>query len=151
MNEMPLPLPILAEVRVRLLTPTAKPPIQAHPGDAGYDLFADEDVAIAPYRVLPIRLGIATEFQLGYVALLWDRSGMGRGGIHRFAGVIDSTYRGEWQVCLFNSTPGYYHIRQGQKIVQVLFQSVYSPMISVQDYLNPSQRGDKGFGSTGNT
>jgi dUTP pyrophosphatase len=115
----------------------------------GYDLFANADVTIMPGEVGVVPLGIKTAFDDGYVALLWDRGGMGRKGIHRFAGVVDADYRGEWMACLFNSTLNPYVVKTGDKCVQVLFQRAEYPEVTEVEVLPETLRGEGRFGSTG--
>ena len=71
-------------------------------------------------------------------------------GIHRFAGVIDSGYRGEIKVCLWNSSlEEFYVINKGDRIAQILFQPVpHFSLVEVDD-LGLTDRGSGGFGSTG--
>jgi len=93
--------------------------------------------------------GISVEFPVGYVALLWDRSGLGSKGIHRFAGVIDSGYRGEWKVILINTTDKPFTIEAGDKIIQCVLQAFEPVVIKEALELAQSQRGAKGWGSSG--
>lgn len=94
--------------------------------------------------------GLATAIPKGYAALLWDRSGMGaKKKIHRLAGVIDSSYRGEWMVCLVNHSNEIHHINAGDKIVQFIIQKEHEIVPHWVDDLNETERGEKGFGSSG--
>jgi dUTP pyrophosphatase len=74
---------------------------------------------------------------------------MGFKGIHRFAGLIDSDYRGEFKIVLFNSTKNKFKISKGDRICQVVVQDYYTPEFIETDELNETNRGDKGFGSSG--
>lgn len=94
---------------VKLLTPTAKLPTKAYESDAGWDVYADEDVTIRPGETVKIRTGIAVQLQDGVDAgwetvanLVWDRSSLGSKGIHRLAGVADLGFSGELFICLTN-------------------------------------------------
>jgi dUTP pyrophosphatase len=134
---------------------------------AGYDVFAAECAVIEPGATRKIRLGIAAEFKESYVALTWDRSGMGSRGIERFGGVIDADYRGEWFITLHNANPrpglfrrlwcwltgnappGTLNVFSGDKIAQMLFQRVEEPAVAWVEELSPSERGASGFGSSG--
>ena len=70
-------------------------------------------------------------------------------GLHRFAGVIDSGYRGEVKVCLWNSSDKYCVINAGERIAQILFQEVPAfTMVEVAS-LDDTERGIGGFGSSG--
>lgn len=82
------------EIKVKKLTDTAIVPTKSRKTDAGYDLYADEDKAIYPEDTVLISTSIAFAIPDGYAGLIWDRSGLGSKGIHRHAGVVDSSYRG---------------------------------------------------------
>jgi dUTP pyrophosphatase len=143
------------ELKVKRLTTTAKLPTKAYDDPAGFDLYADADVELETGKPVAIPTGIATAFPTGYVALVWDRAGMGSRGIHRLAGVIDSDYRGEWRIVLINlNQPGpglthSLHVKRGDKIAQVIFQKFENwPIVEVAE-LDDTLRGSQGFGSSG--
>ncbi len=135
--------------RVKKLVPEATLPTRAHASDAGIDLYANETRTLAPGERHVFSTGIAVEFPEGYVALLWDRSGLGSKGIHRLAGVIDAGYRGEWKVVLLNTTREPFEIRQGDKIIQCLLHAFAPAEIVEVSELSDTDRGATGFGSTG--
>ena len=82
--------------------------------------------------------------------LLWDRSGLSvNKGIHRLAGVIDSSYTGEIKVCLYNSSDYTYIVAEGDKIVQGILQWEVPAEVEWVKELGETERGNKGFGSTG--
>ena len=138
------------EIKVQKLDKYARLPSKANQFDAGWDLYASEDGVIEPGQKELIGTQIALGIPDSYVGLIWDRSGMAaKKGIHRFAGVIDSGYRGEIKVCLWNSSDEYYVINRGDRIAQILFQPV--PHFSLQEVenLSPTDRGSGGFGSSG--
>ena len=150
---------------VKRLTETAQLPTQANPSDAGWDLYADEDMEIWPGDTQLISTGVSLEIPDGYVGLIWDRSSMGVKGIHRHAGVIDSGYRGEVKVCLHNSKRsntnrmlsnildkdkvGVLTVSRGDRIAQILFQKVPAFKLIETDTLVETARGAGGFGSSG--
>ena len=138
------------EVQVQKLSKTTRLPTKANESDAGWDLYASEDVIIEPSQTQTVGTNIAMAIPDGYVGLIWDRSGMAtKRGVHRFAGVIDSGYRGEIKVCLWNSSKEHCIINKGDRMAQILFQPVPPlPMIEVQD-INTTSRGVRGFGSSG--
>jgi dUTP pyrophosphatase len=95
---------------VRLDT-NAKLPTKAHYGDLGYDLYALEDITLAPGKVTIVRTGIACNFPSGVGALLRDRSSVAtKKEVFVVAGVIDQGYTGEIKVAFFN--PGWPHLIQ---------------------------------------
>jgi len=135
-------------IRVKKLVPTAKLPTRAH-NSAGYDLYACQNTIIPVGKTVIVPTGIAVEFPHGYVALIWDRSGIGAKGIHRFAGVIDPDYRGPWGVVLCNLSGKPFEITAGDRIAQVLFQTAETWAVEEVNELSNTARGVNGFGSTG--
>lgn len=135
--------------KVQKLSPTAILPSKKDASDAGLDIFTNETYTLKPGETHAFTTGIAVEFPPGFVALLWDRSGLGAAGIHRLAGVIDSGYRGEWKVVLTNLTKKPYKIQAGDKIVQCILQKFEPVKITEVKRLKDSKRGKKGFGSSG--
>lgn len=135
--------------RVKKLSSDAILPTKTHVSDAGLDIYTNEAYTLAPGERHAFATGIAVEFPEGHVALLWDRSGLGSKGIHRLAGVIDAGYRGEWKVVLLNTTAESFAIKKGDKIVQCLLQRFEPAEIQEVSELSDTDRGAKGFGSTG--
>ncbi len=142
-------MPEIISLKVKLLHPLAQPPSRAKAGDAGFDLSTVEGIALQPGRRHVCPLGFATEFPASWVGLVRDRSSLGGRGLQCLAGVIDSTYRGEWKVILLNTSNEEISIKAGQRIAQCLFLPVPEVEVTVVDELSDSQRGHGGFGSTG--
>ena len=139
----------MAYFRVQKLSADAKLPLKENSEDAGIDIFTNESHTLKPGEAYMFSTGISVEFPKGYVALLWDRSGLGSKGIHRLAGVIDSGYRGEWKVVLLNTTKKKFEIKQGDKIIQCILQKFEPVKITEAKKLKQSRRGVRGFGSSG--
>jgi len=139
------------KLRCKKMSDDATLPTRAHDTDAGWDLYSSVHRIIAPSKRGLINTGISMEIPEGYAGLIWPRSGLAvKDGIDVFAGVIDSGYRGEIKVCLFNSSQLYIEIQKGDRVAQILFQEVPKMMMEVEvDELNESQRGGNGFGSSG--
>ena len=138
------------EVKFKRLHPEAKTPTYGRNGDAGLDLHACEDYTIEPGKRCHIGMGFAMELPKDYVALIWDRGGMAaKHGIHSLAGVIDSNYRGEVTVILFNTTNEPYTISKGDKVVQMLIQHHEVAQFTEVDELADSERGDQAWLSSG--
>ena len=149
----------------RKVRPNTRTPERANPSDAGWDLYADDDMEIWPGETKLISTGVSLEIPDGYVGLIWDRSSMGVKGIHRHAGVIDSGYRGEVKVCLHNSKhsnvnrmlsdmvdkkkAGVLTMSRGDRIAQILFQEAPVFKLVETDALVETARGAGGFGSSG--
>ena len=122
-------------------------------GAAAADLYACEDATIEPFTTKLIPLGIKSEFDEDYVALIFARSGLAtKKGLApaNKVGVIDSDYRGEWMVALHNHSTFTQSIKAGDRIAQVMFTYRLHPSIQLvheEDLVN-TERGEGGFGST---
>lgn len=139
----------LMEIMIKRLTPEAKLPAYAHPGDAGMDLFAAADLVLLPGETKPVPTGIQMAIPPGHVGLVWDKSGISLRGVHRLAGVVDSGYRGEVRVVMANLGSEPFEVKAGMKIAQMLIQPVAAPTIVEAESLDDTPRGEGGFGSTG--
>lgn len=117
--------------------------------DAGLDLYSAEDRIISAHDTGLIPLGIATAFPRNYVILFRDRSSMAGLGLTVMGGVIDSGYRGEWKVMLYNTTSKEIRLCRYQKVIQAIILLRAHLQIDVVKTLPDSDRGDGGFGSTG--
>lgn len=137
-------------VRVKLLHPDARLPAYAKDGDAGMDLYSLEDTYCTEHALTRIRTGIAVEIPRGFVGLCWDKSGLASfHSIKVMAGVIDSGYRGEMTVSIYNHANTPYVFKRGDKVMQMLIQPVVRVRILQAEELTQTARGSGGFGSTG--
>ena len=125
-------------------------PQYAHDGDAGADLTASEKTVILARDRSLVGTGIRLEIPEGYVGLIWPRSGLAiKKGIDCGAGVIDSCYRGEIKVLLFNHSDTEFQIEPGDRIAQILIQKVSRAQFIPVSKLSETIRSEDGFGSTG--
>jgi dUTP pyrophosphatase len=137
-------------VNLKKLDEDAIIPTKANRLDAGYDLYAFHGTILQKHAHKLIKTGISMAIPEGYVGLIWPRSGMAyKHGIDVFAGVIDSSYRGEIGVVLYNSQYSNYSIEKGDRIAQILFQKVEDFDLHVVENLDDTSRGVGGFGSSG--
>ena len=117
-------------------------------GDAGLDLRSVEDVTVLPNDRYAVPTGLAFELPEGYVALIWDKSGIAlKSGIKTMGGVIEHTYRGEYKIILWNTTDKPYIIKKGDKIAQMLVQPIITVEVEEVEDLSTTVRGSHGFGS----
>ncbi|MFA6183631.1 MAG: dUTP diphosphatase [Parcubacteria group bacterium] len=138
------------KIEIKKINPEAKTPIYALKNDAGMELYSVQDLIVEPGKIIVCETGIAMAIPVGYVGLIWDKSGVAfKGGIKTMGGVIDSSYRGEIKIILTNLSDKNYIINKGDKIAQILIQKVESPDIKEIEVLNDTERGEGGFGSTG--
>jgi dUTP pyrophosphatase len=144
-----------AHVRISIvrLDPELPLPSYAHPGDAGADLCARQDVTLAPGERALVPTGISLALPEGYVALVHPRSGLAhRSGLSivNAPGTIDAGYRGEVQVCLVNLDPATpIELKRGDRIAQLVIQRFETATFVEADDLPDSARGAGGYGSTG--
>lgn len=128
-------------------------PAYAQPGDAGADLRSAEDITLLPRTRALVKTGVSIALPEGYVALVHPRSGLAlKHGISvvNSPGTIDSGYRGEIGVILYNSADGQdFHIKRGDRIAQLVIQKFETATFTKVEYLNGTARGSDGFGSTG--
>lgn len=137
-------------MKIKLLTSNAKVPKTPKEGDAGHDLFSSHSVIIPALGRAVVNTGIALEIPPGMVGLIWPRSGYAHDfGLDVLAGVIDESYRGEIKVILFNSGDKDVYLEEGCKIAQILFQDYFTYKFEVVESLEDTNRGNNGFGSTG--
>ncbi len=129
-------------------------PMRAHATDAGVDLYAAEHVSLAPGERAAIPTGLVIAVPDGYAGFVQPRSGraLNEGlGIVNAPGLIDSGYRGEIKVIAINhDRDAKLEIKRGEKIAQLVVQEVVAIELVEVDELPPSERGAKGFGSSGN-
>jgi dUTP pyrophosphatase len=144
---------VAPELPVRRLDPGLPLPAYAHPGDAGADLRAADDVVLPPGGRATVGTGIAVAVPDGHAAFVHPRSGLAsRHGVTvvNAPGTIDAGYRGEVRVVLLNTDPDEpFTVRRGDRIAQLVVQPVTTVSFVDVAELPASPRGEGGFGSTG--
>jgi dUTP pyrophosphatase len=147
----------MLSVPIRQLDPELPIPCYARAGDAGADLFARDDVALAPRggRAM-VRTGLIVAIPPGYAGFVQPRSGLAmRHGVTclNTPGLIDAGYRGELSVLLVNTDPDQpYDVRRGDRIAQLVIQPVEQArfeLVADEAELPASDRGAGGFGHSG--
>jgi dUTP pyrophosphatase len=142
------------DVPVQRLDPDLGLPSYAHPGDAGADLVAREDVLLPAGggRAL-IPTGLAVAIPEGHGGFVLPRSGLAlRHGVTclNAPGLIDSGYRGELRVVLVNTDPAEdYQVHRGDRIAQLVVMPVEQATFLPVEHLSEAMRGEGGFGHTG--
>jgi deoxyuridine 5'-triphosphate nucleotidohydrolase len=153
----------LPRVHFTKLDPQAKEPSNAYGDDAGWDLFALEDTEVYRHTPTDVRTGIAVAIPTGYYGRIVHRSSAPRKkNLMVLEGIIDAGFRGELFACAFAWLANYETmeetpldqvpivVKRGDSIAQLIIQQV-EPVTWVEvDALTSSNRGEKGFGSSGN-
>lgn len=140
------------KLKVKKLTETALLPTQGSASAAGFDLYADASEIIAPGTTEKIRTGIAIEIPEGYFGAIYARSGLAtKKGLRpaNCVGVIDSDYRGEVIVALYNDSNSIARVQAEERIAQIVIQPYPEIEIEEVEELSVTDRGSGGFGSTG--
>jgi dUTP pyrophosphatase len=140
------------KLKVRKLHDEAIFPNYAHPGDAGLDLYSSVDLEIPPGEVRLVGTGISIELPPGTEAQIRPRSGLAlkkRITVLNTPGTIDEGYRGEVGVILINHNTEPVRIAKGMKIAQMVIKPVIIVEVEPVEELSQTQRGQGGFGSTG--
>ena len=138
------------KLRVKKLDPTAFIPAKGSEQAAGYDLFSIEPKVIPAKHKALISTGIAMMIPVGNYGRIAPRSGLAaKNFIDVGAGVIDSDYRGEVKVLLFNFSEVDFQINVGDRIAQLIIEKYTRTDIEEVSDLDDTARGEGGFGSTG--
>ena len=144
----------MSGIRVKKLSPNAIIPTYGTAEAAGADLYAclEKPVVIEPGETAWIPTGIAMEVPKGCAGLIYARSSLGvKRGLApaNKVGVVDSDYRGEIRVVLLNHGKQPQTVEHGERVAQMLITPVMTPPYILSDALDDTDRGERGFGSTG--
>ena len=141
----------LLEINVKKLSENATIPTQGTKFAAGYDLYAAEDAVVVCGTRKLIKTNISMEITPGYYGRIAPRSGVAyKSGIDVLAGVIDSDYRGDIGVILYNTDKNIdFIVKKGDRIAQIIFEACYSATLNTVENLDNTLRQAGGYGSTG--
>lgn len=138
------------QLKVKLLSDSAKLPIRASPAAAGYDLFCSKGITIAKGSLQCVETDIAIAVPSGHYGRIAPRSGLAlRSSINVGGGVVDQDYRGPLGVLLFNHGENDFEVKIGDRIAQLIIQKISTPEVCLVSELDETSRGESGFGSTG--
>ncbi len=140
------------KIKVKKLSNKAVIPAYQTKEAAGFDLHSIEDIVIKPNERKLISTGLAFEIPYGYEIQIRPRSGLAyKQGITvlNTPGTIDSDYRGEIKVLLINHSNEDFEIKTNERIAQAIIKEVIQANFIEVDELSDTDRGEKGFGSTG--
>ena len=142
------------KVNIKKLNENAMLPVYSTEFSAGADLYGllEEPVTIKSGETKLIKTGLAMEIPVGYVGLIYARSGLAtKKGLApaNKVGVIDSDYRGEIMVALYNQSNCDQVVENGERIAQIVIAPFVQADFDIKEELNDTIRGTGGFGSTG--
>ena len=131
-------------------------PHYATEGSSGMDIRAalKEPEILKPGEVKLISTNLSIEIPFGYEVQIRPRSGLAAKhgiGVLNSPGTIDSDYRGEVKIILFNFGKEPFEVKSGERIAQMVIAKVYKAEIEESSDLKETERGEGGFGHTGKT
>lgn len=149
----------MADLEILRLNALASEPFRAYAESAAYDLSAclvndggrPFTATIAPSTTKLIGTGFAFRPPPGHLILICSRSGLAANGVFvaNAPGVVDPNYTGEIKVILYNGSLEPYYVRHTDRIAQALVVPFTAPNLHFVTEFPLTERGDKGFGSTG--
>ena len=141
----------ILQINIKKLSENATIPTQGTSFAAGYDLYAAEDAVVVCGTRKLIKTNISMEITPGYYGRIAPRSGLAyKNGIDVLAGVIDSDYRGDIGVILYNTDKNIdFTVKKGDRIAQIIFEACYIATLNNVENLDNTLRQAGGFGSTG--
>ncbi len=139
-------------VKVKILTPDAIIPKYQTEEAAGFDMHSVDEKTIKAGERDVIKTGLAVALPKGYELQVRPRSGLAlKNGVTvlNTPGTVDSDYRGELMVILFNTGKEDFVVKKGDRIAQAVIKEILQADFAVVDELDSTERGTGGFGSTG--
>ncbi len=143
----------MIRVELKTLTSSARLPQRMTTHAAGYDLYtsAETPIALEPGKVKLVPTGISIGIPEGYEAQIRPRSGLALKhgiGILNAPGTIDSDYRGEVGIIMYNFGDKTYTVEPGSRIAQMIISRCEAVEFVVVEELSETERGTGGFGHT---
>ncbi len=140
----------MTTMRVKLLSENATVPTRGSMSSAGWDLYAANDIVVTARGKAIIPTDLAVAISVGYYGRIAPRSGMSwKNHTDIGAGVIDADYRGPVGVVMFNHADEDLQITKGDRVAQLVVEQISTDDLVVVDDLDDTERGEGGFGSTG--
>ena len=137
-------------LKVKLLSENAKMPTRGTPGSSGLDVYTPMDVIIPAWGDALIPLDLSFEIPYGWDLSVYNKSGVStKKKLFKGAELIDSDYRGNCHIHLFNHSDVDIKFKKGDKISQLVMRPVWMGDVVQVDELDETVRGAGGFGSTG--
>jgi len=136
-------------LKVQLREPNAKLPTRGTIQAAGYDLHCTDNLTILPGEFATVSTGLSFTTPEGTYGRIACRSSYAAKGLMSADGVIDPDYTGIIKVTMYNLSPEPHVIQCGDRIAQLVLERNVTPEVRQTKYLIDTERGERGFGSTG--
>jgi len=133
-------------INIKLLTNTATVPFRDTPEEAGLDICADESFTLQPNERKLVSTGVSMQTPHGTFTKIEPRSKLAnKFGIQVMGGVVDSNYKGEVMVIMFNTGDKPLEVKIGDAIAQLVTYNIMIETPEVVEDLGESSRGTKGI------
>jgi len=129
--------------------PDAKIPFKKYTGDAGYDIFAVEEVIIDPFGTGEVDCGFSLGLPKNIYCEIHTRSSMGMKGMRAHLGIVDSGFLGNISIFITNCSNHVVLVSKGDRAAQLIFRKRETVRFIQTDKLKSTSRGKNGHGSTG--
>ena len=144
----------MVKVFIKKLNPSVQLPSYKTSGASGMDLmaFIEEPIKLKPGKSCLVPTGLSVAFPKEYEIQIRPRSGLAAKnniGVLNTPGTIDSDYRGELKIILFNHGSENFVIKKNDRVAQMILTPVIKMELKETDELPETIRGEGGFGSTG--
>ena len=144
----------MVKVLIKKLDPSVKLPVYETSGASGMDIiaFLKNPINIKPKKSSLVPTGLSVAFSENYEIQIRPRSGLAAKkniSVLNTPGTIDSDYRGEIKVIIYNHGDADFEVNNGDRIAQMVLTPVIKMKLEETDELPETVRGEDGFGSTG--
>ena len=144
----------MVKILIKRLSSNVSMPQYKTEGSSGMDIsaFVENEIILKPSEKKIIPTGIKLKVPKGYEIQIRPRSGLAANNditVLNTPGTIDSDYRGEIKVILFNHGKNIFKIKNGLRIAQMVLCPVIEAKLSEAEIIDETERGEGGFGSTG--
>ena len=138
-------------LKIQLLSEDAKMPTRGTSGSSGLDVYTPKDIIIEPWKDILVPLDLRFEIPYGWDLSVYNKSGIStKLKLFKGAELIDSDYRGNCHIHLFNFSDNTIKFNKGDKIAQLVMREVWmGDLEQVEDISTNTNRAEGGFGSTG--
>lgn len=132
-----------------MLDRNAKMPSKAYKGDAGYDIYCPCSINVLAHNSAVIDTGVHMIIPEGYVGMVKSKSGLNTMKDLTCEGVVDSGYTGSIVIKMYNNGKNDYHFDDGDKLTQIVIMPIPETELRQVYSLPKTDRGNRGFGSSG--
>ena len=137
------------QLKVKKVHAHAQLPTKTYCDDSCFDLYSVEDKVVPVGQWAEVESGVIVECPAGYGIHIRPRSSYGKRGLIVHPGTVDNGYRGQLTVFVLNTTNAPYTIKQGDRVAQMFIEQIAEAHIIEVDEVSQSDRGARGFGSSG--